>query len=101
MGIFLEPETTFSVSVKHLGGGSFEVVEGGDISIRSATGREFAAITKAIREQNDGAAYDILKRHVVSGIDKDKIERLHPNVAALLAIEVANRSHLQEEDAGN
>lgn len=97
MGIYLEPETTFSVSVNSIGGGDFVVTEGTDITLRTATGKEYAAILKAIREENAGAGYDLLAKFS-TGLD---VPRLHPNVTALLLFEVAKRSHLSEKQAGN
>ena len=99
MGIYLEPETTFSVSIQDNGGARFAVVEGSEIKLRTVKGREYAAIMKAIREEDAGAGYDILAKLAKEGI-KD-VEGLHPNVAALLIYEVAKRSHLTETEAGN
>jgi hypothetical protein len=99
VGIYLEPETTFSVSIQDKGGARFAVVEGSEINLRTATGREYAAIMKAIREEDACAGYDLLGKLVKDGV-KD-VSRLHPNVAALLIYEVAKRSHLTETEAGN
>lgn len=99
MGIYLEPETTFSVTVQNKGGGSFALVEGGDIKLRTATGKEYAAILRAIREEDAGAGYDLLAKFAKEGIAD--IGRLHPNVTALLLFEVAKRSHVSETEAGN
>lgn len=101
MGIFLDPETTFSVDVKQTARNEFEVVEGGPYKLRTATGREFAALSKAFREKDDNAGFDILARHLVSGIEAKDVERLHPSVVAVLLLEVARRSRLSETDAGN
>lgn len=100
-GIFLEPESTFSVDIIHKGGALFEISEGGPYVLRTATGREFAAISKAFRENDNAGAYGIVERHLVAGVDKKDIGRLHPNVVALLAHEIGTRSHLSETDAGN
>lgn len=100
-GIFLEPEATFSVDIIHKGGALFELVDGGPYALRTATGREFARIAQAFRDNDSAEAFGIVERHLVGGIDKAKIGCLHPNVAALMAAEVAKRSHLSETDAGN
>ena len=99
MGIYLEPETTFSVSIKDNGGAHFETVEGSDIMLRTATGREYAAIMRAIRTSDDQAGYDIVGKFIKSGVTD--VARLHPNVSALLLFEVAKRSHVTEKSAGN
>ena len=99
MGIYLEPETTFSVSIKDNGGAHFETVEGSDIMLRTATGREYAAIMRAIRTSDDQAGYDIVGKFIKSGVID--VARLHPNVSALLLFEVAKRSHVTEKSAGN
>lgn len=99
MGIYLEPETTFSVSIKDNGGAHFETVEGSDITLRTATGREYAAIMRAIRTSDDQAGYDIVGKFIKSGVTD--VARLHPNVSALLLFEVAKRSHVTEKSAGN
>ena len=99
MGIYLEPEATFSVGIKDGGGARFEIVEGNEIKLRTATGREYAAIMRSIREQDADAGYSLLAKFVQGGVSD--ISRLHPNVAAILLYEVAKRSHVSETDAGN
>ena len=100
-GIFLEPESTFSVTITAEGGGVFTLQDGGTITLRTCTGREYAALSKAFRANDNDAGYDLLPRFVVSGIDAKDLPRLHPNAQAVLLLEVAKRSHLTEKSAGN
>lgn len=97
-GIFLEPEATFSVTVTGTAP-DYKVEDGTSITLRTATGREYAALMSAFRSGDDARGYDLLPRHIVSGVDS--VDRLHPNVVALLLVEVVKRSHLSETAAGN
>lgn len=100
-GIFLEPESTFSVTVKNTGGGTFELTEGGEIKLRTCIGREYAEAQAQIRSRDVVAQFDSFPKFVLSGIEKADFKRLHPNAAALMMLEVLKRSHLQEEASGN
>lgn len=100
-GIFLEPESTFSVEVSHVKGAVFEVKDGDVIKLRTCTGREYAALSKAFRENDNEAGYALLPKFVVGGISESDLPRLHPNAAALLLLEVIKRSHLTEKSSGN
>ena len=51
-GIFLEPESTFSVTITAEGGGVFTLQDGGPITLRTCTGREYAALSKAFRRSH-------------------------------------------------
>lgn len=101
MSIFLEPETTFAVTAKHTKGADFVLEEGGPIVLRTATGREFARLMESFRGNDGSKTYDVLRPFVKAGIADNDLERLHPNVVALLLYEVAKRSHVSETDAGN
>jgi hypothetical protein len=100
-GIFLEPESTFSVNVTHVKGAIFKIEEGADIKLRTCTGREYAAVSKTFRDQDNEGGYALLPKFIVSGISEADFPRLHPNAAALLLLEVAKRSHISEASAGN
>jgi hypothetical protein len=100
-GIFLEPESTFSVSVKNSGGAVFEIVEGEDIKLRTCTGREYAALQRAFRNRDNDEGYTLLPKFIVSGVSESDLPRLHPNAAAVMLLEVAKRSHISEASSGN
>lgn len=100
MDIFLDPDHPFSISLVRKGQ-RFEVVEGAEIQLRTATGRELATISRMIRDDKTEDAYDILPKFVVSGIDRADISRLHPNAVAVMILEIYSRSKLSEEQAGN
>jgi len=100
-GIFLEPETTFSISLVPGKRHQFTRKDGGEITLRTATGREFAAITRAIRNDKTEDAYAILPALIVSGIKPEDVGRLHPNAAAELLFAVLEKSRLDEVDSGN
>lgn len=100
-GIFLEPETTFSVSLIPGKRNQFACNDGGDIMLRTATGREFAVMTRAIRNDRTEEAYAFLPSLIVSGIKPEDIGRLHPNAAAALTFAILNKSHLDEVGSGN
>lgn len=101
MSIFLEPEATFAVTVNHSRGAEFTLSDGGPIVLRTATGREFARLMESFRGDNGEKTYDVLRPFIKAGLAENDIERLHPNVVALLLYEVAKRSHVSEADAGN
>lgn len=101
MSIFLEPETTFAVTVNHAGGAEFTLADGGPIVLRTATGREFARLMESFRGNDGSKTYDVLRPFIKAGMAENDIERLHPNVVALLLYEVAKRSHVTETAAGN
>ena len=100
-GIYLEPESTFSVSVLPVGGAQFEIKDGGGIVLRTLTGREHGTLTHAIRSQDSAKQYDILGGLIISGIEDKAVGRLHPNAVAVMLFEILKRSHLSEEQAGN
>lgn len=100
-GIYLEPEATFSVSVECEKGALFQIVEGGDITLRTILGRQYHKAMRAIHDRDGDAQYSILESCIVDGIDPKKIGKLHPNVVAILLLEIMRRSHLSESDAGN
>lgn len=100
-GIYLEPEATFSVSVECEKGALFRVVDGGEIVLQTLTGRQYHKAMRAIHDRDGDAQYSILESCIVSGIDRAKVGKIHPNVVALLLLEIMKRSHLTESDAGN
>lgn len=100
-GIFLEPESTFSVTLTHVKGAIFKIEDGPGVTLRTCTGREYAAVSKTFREHDNDGGYSLLPKFVVSGISETDLPRLHPNAAALLLLEVAKRSHVSEDAAGN
>lgn len=103
--MFLTPETQFTISVKTetvekdgLLIPSFEIIEGGSIVMRTATGREFARILSSMRDTD--ALYSILPTFITSGIDPKRIDDLHPGIVHLLMQEVFKRSRLSEVERG-
>ena len=100
-GMFLEPETTFSVSLEKEGKAMWKVVEGGAIHLMTLRGREHAKLMKAIRNEDIDAQYDILKGSISKGITDKELETMHANAVMVLLFEVAKRSHVAETEAGN
>lgn len=100
-GIYLEPESTFAVSLVQIGKADFEVKDGGPIVLTTATGRQYAKLLSIFRSEQADAQYDALGWFVSAGLEKKDIDRLHPNAVAVLLFEVTRRSHLAENDAGN
>jgi len=100
-GMFLEPESTFAVSIIKKGRADFEVVDGGPIVITTATGRKYAKLMAMFRSENAEGQYDALADFVTAGLPKTDIERMHPNAVAVLLFEVVRRSHIAETEAGN
>lgn len=100
-GIYLEPESTFSVSVVCESGALFRVVDGSEITLQTLTGRQYHKAMRAIHDRDGDAQYATLEACIVDGIDPKKIGKLHPNVVAILLLETMKRSHLTERDAGN
>lgn len=100
-GIYLEPESTFSVKVESETGALFRVVDGGDIVLQTLTGRQYHKAMRAIHDRDGDAQYTVLESCIVEGIDPKRIGKLHPNVVAILLLEIMKRSHLTETQAGN
>ena len=109
--IFLTPDVTFSVSIRtefEKGLPRFKIEDGGPYKIRTATGREFAAIQQAFGHSDSDAAYTLCEKMVQSGIADDKkgTERsevfgsLHPDVIWAILLEVVKRSRASELDRG-
>ena len=103
-GIYLEPESTFSVSVSSKGGGDFSIIEGDQFTLKSLNGREHAKMSKAIRENDGVKLFDCVESALMND-RKDEVTKkfgqIHPNVIVLLAYEIMKRSRLSEEQAGN
>ena len=100
-GMFLEPESTFAVSVVKKGRADFEVIDGGPIVLTTATGRKYAKLMAMFRAEDAAGQYDALADFVAAGLPKTDIDRMHPNAVAVLLFEVAKRSHITETEAGN
>ena len=110
--IFLTPDVTFSVSIKTKFDKNdrpvFAIKDGGPYKIRTATGREFHAIQTAVGRADVDAAYALCQTFVQGGIaDELKgdertaiFDRLHPDVAWAIVLEVAKRSRASELDRG-
>lgn len=99
--IFLTPETTFDVSIRvDKESKSIKIEDGGPYRLRTATGREFARLQRAIHDSDSDAAFNLFRIFVVSGIPEDKIEQLHPDVVWFVLVEVLKRSRVSEEQQG-
>ena len=111
--IFLTPETTVKVSIRttfeKVGDSSlarYEIEDGGPYEIRTATGREFAAIQQAYGRQDIDSAYSLVQKFVVRGIGDDLkpeaksalFESLHPDLVWRVLFEVLKRSRPSETD---
>lgn len=101
--IFLAPEATTPVSIRTKvsnGKPVIEITDGGPYLLRTATGREYGRVQAAIAHSNVDAQYEILPSFLVGGIDPKDIEKLHPNVVAMVLIDVLNRSRVSEVQSG-
>lgn len=110
--IFLTPDVTFDVSIRTKfdknGAPSFKIEADGPYRLRTATGREFAAIQNAFGREDVDATYKLCEKFVVSGIadGKEGAERssvfgsLHPDVVYAILVEVVKRSRCSESDRG-
>jgi len=111
--IFLTPETTVKISIRttfeKVGESSlarYEIEDGGPYEIRTATGREFAAIQQAYGRQDADAAYSLVQKFLVGGVGdgldaKAKsalFESLHPDLVWRILFEVLRRSRPSETD---
>lgn len=111
--IFLTPETTVEISIKttfqEVGGSRlarYDIEDGGPYSIRTATGREFAAIQQAYGRQDIDAAYSLVQKFLVRGVGDDLkpdaksalFESLHPDLVWRILFEVLRRSRPSETD---
>lgn len=110
--IFLTPESTFSISVTTEivdGIPRFNISDGGGLTLRTVTGREFNAIQGMVGRDDADGAYTILEKLVQSGIgddaktkeDRSKIfAMLHPSVVWSLLLYVLKRSRISEIERG-
>ncbi len=102
--IFLTPDVTVDVSIKHsvseAGALSIEITEGGPYKIRTATGREYAKIQTAIGRIDVDAAYTLLPSFMVGGVERERMDSLHPEVVWTVLLEVLRRSRVTEAQAG-
>lgn len=111
--IFLTPETTVKIAIrtafKTVGGSSiarYEIEADGPYEIRTATGREFAAIQQAYGRQDIDAAYSLLQKFLVKGVGDDLkpeakaalFESIHPDLVWLILCEVLRYSRPSETD---
>lgn len=103
--IFLTPDTTVEISIRSeiiegTNVARYTIEDGGPYKIRTATGREYAAVQQAYAKQDIGEAYALLRKFLVAGVPAEMFERLHPDVVWRVLAEVLTRSRVSEADRG-